>query len=240
VHARTNLYVSSPVGNISKYFGKKRESDGHTHEWTVYLKPFQNEDMSAYVKKVHFKLHESYANPNRVVSKPPYEVSETGWGEFEVQVKIHFNDANERPVTFYHVLKLFHGNEGPGGANAGTGSGSGAGSGPTAVTIVQGRKTALREGYDEIVFHEPTQYIHTLLTVSRPISLGAHKHETDFADRGKRTLEAVTTARGRVGGEITEFRNRLALAKETIVRFKQELESVQREKGLQTGEELLD
>ena len=35
-------------------------------------------------------------------------MSETGWGEFEVQIKIHFNDVNERPVTFYHILKLFH------------------------------------------------------------------------------------------------------------------------------------
>ena len=25
-------------GNISQNFGKKRESDGHTHDWTVYIK----------------------------------------------------------------------------------------------------------------------------------------------------------------------------------------------------------
>ncbi|KAF4532355.1 hypothetical protein B566_EDAN003659 [Ephemera danica] len=81
-------------GNFARYFGKKREEDGHTHHWTVYVKPYKNEDMSQYVKKVHFKLHESYANPSRVVVKPPFEVSETGWGEFEI-------------VTLYHILKLF-------------------------------------------------------------------------------------------------------------------------------------
>ena len=37
-----------------------------------------------------------------------FQVSETGWGEFEVQIKIHFNDLAEKPLTFYHVLKLFH------------------------------------------------------------------------------------------------------------------------------------
>ena len=96
------------------------------------------QDMSAYVKKVSFKLHESIANNNRgectiehdwssslfynyfilflltynlllscdflpllliVVSKPPYEVTETGWGEFEIVIKIYFNDPNERPVS---------------------------------------------------------------------------------------------------------------------------------------------
>lgn len=85
-------------GNIAKYFGKKREEDGHTHQWTVYLKSFNNEDMSAYIKKVHFKLHESYANPNRILTKPPYEITETGWGEFEIVIKAYFHDPTERPV----------------------------------------------------------------------------------------------------------------------------------------------
>ena len=31
----------------------------------------------------------------------PYEVSETGWGEFEIVIKIHFHDPNEKPVTNY-------------------------------------------------------------------------------------------------------------------------------------------
>lgn len=30
-------------GNISRYFGKKRDEDGHTHQWTVYVKPYKNE-----------------------------------------------------------------------------------------------------------------------------------------------------------------------------------------------------
>lgn len=69
--------VVKPIvyGSVSQPFGKKRENDGHTHEWTIYVKPYTNEDMSAYVKKVQFRLHDSYANCNRIVSKPPYEVS---------------------------------------------------------------------------------------------------------------------------------------------------------------------
>ena len=35
-------------------------------------------------------------------------MSETGWGEFEVQIKIHFVDSAERPVNAYHLLKLFN------------------------------------------------------------------------------------------------------------------------------------
>ena len=111
LHFKQGLVIVKPIvfGNIARYFGKKREEDGHTHQWTVYVKPYANEDMSAYVKKIHFKLHESYANPNRIITKPPYELTETGWGEFEIVIKIYFHDPNERPVSIkyesnFHVL----------------------------------------------------------------------------------------------------------------------------------------
>lgn len=34
-------------GNIARYFGKKRDEDGHTHQWTVYVKPYRNEVRSS-------------------------------------------------------------------------------------------------------------------------------------------------------------------------------------------------
>ena len=33
-----------------------------------------------------------------VLMKPPYEISETGWGEFEVVIKVFFVDPTEKPV----------------------------------------------------------------------------------------------------------------------------------------------
>lgn len=60
--------------------------------------------MSTYIKKINFKLHDSYANQNRVLTKPPYEVTETGWGEFEIVIKIYFQDPNERPVSSTDIL----------------------------------------------------------------------------------------------------------------------------------------
>ena len=32
-------------GNKSQYFGKKRESDGHTHWWQVYVKPYNENEV---------------------------------------------------------------------------------------------------------------------------------------------------------------------------------------------------
>ena len=61
--------------------------------------------MSAYVKKVNFKLHDSYSNANRTVTKPPYEVTETGWGEFEIVIKVYFQVGNNNNLNRgYYVL----------------------------------------------------------------------------------------------------------------------------------------
>ena len=148
-------------GNTARYFGHRREEDGHTHQWTVYVRPYHNEDISSFVKKVHFKLHETYVNPNRIVSKPPYEITETGWGEFEVVIEIYFNDSNERPIVFYHVLKLFQ-----------TSNTSG-------IVVSDTNSVLVSETYDEIIFQEPTQLMHYFLMNAKQLTLGVWKHETD-------------------------------------------------------------
>ncbi|KAF6209274.1 hypothetical protein GE061_015019 [Apolygus lucorum] len=178
--------VVKPIvyGNVARYFGEKREEDGHTHQWTVYIKPYANEDMSAYVKKVHFKLHESYANQNRVCLKPPYEITETGWGEFEIVIKIYFHDTNERPVTLYHELKLFQ-------------------SGPVAQL---GKTLLVTEWYEEIVFQDPTAFMHHLLTNTHPISTTPWVHETDFEEKKKKSLEGIMKGKANIRDKINELK----------------------------------
>ncbi|KAB0795378.1 hypothetical protein PPYR_12217 [Photinus pyralis] len=195
-------------GNVARYFGKKREEDGHTHQWTVYVKPYYNEDMSAFIKKVHFKLHESYTNQNRIVVKPPYEISETGWGEFEIVIKIHFHDPNERPVTMYHILKLFH-------------------SGNTNDIGLEQGKGLVSESYDEIVFQDPTQLMHHLLTNTKQLTLSAWDHNTNFEEKKKKTVKTIQDAKHKVRLEVVLLKNRLKLARETIAQFKEEIAKLQ-------------
>lgn len=202
------IIKSIVYGNVARYFGKKREEDGHTHQWTVYVKPFLNEDMSTYVKKVHFKLHESYNNPNRIVTKPPYEVTETGWGEFDIVIKIYFHDPNERPVTVYHVLKLFQ----------------------TAPEI-QDKKSLVSEFYEEIVFQDPMALMQHLLSTSRPMTLGVWRHNTDFDAKKKSTMNAIMDARNKIRLEVIELKEKLTLAKETIAKFKEEIAKIPKASG---------
>ncbi|KAH8279799.1 hypothetical protein KR054_005935 [Drosophila jambulina] len=201
-------------GNIARSFGKKREEDGHTHQWKVYLKPYQNEDMSIYVKKVHFKLHESYANPNRIVVKPPYEITETGWGEFEVVIKIYFNDQSERPVTCYHILKLFQSPVVDGEL--------------TSSTTMDTKKGLVSESYEEIVFQEPTQIMQHYLLLSEQSANGLLTHDTDFEEKKTKTLENIVNVKQKVKVEIVTLKDKLKLARETISKFKAELAKVQK------------
>lgn len=81
------------------------------------------DDLTYLIKKVTFKLHETYSNPNRgehlshglsnadplVCDKPPFMVTETGWGEFTASIRIQFvQESGEKPITFLHTLKLHH------------------------------------------------------------------------------------------------------------------------------------
>lgn len=52
-------------GNSAVKLDRKREEDGHTHEWSLYLRSFDQEDLSKFIRKVQFKLHDSYPNPLR-------------------------------------------------------------------------------------------------------------------------------------------------------------------------------
>ncbi|XP_065183734.1 YEATS domain-containing protein 4-like [Sycon ciliatum] len=171
------------IGNTSRYFGKKREEDGHTHSWTVYVKPYRNEDMSIWVKRVQFKLHDSYPNPTRIVTKPPYEVTESGWGEFEINVKIFFNDANEKPVNTYHLLKLFHSD---------------------ATGII--KKHVVSELYDEIIFTEPTHTTLQLLTQGKIPNSARQDAANDYKELEEVTLERIAATRRKIDQEIAELR----------------------------------
>jgi YEATS domain-containing protein 4 len=38
-----------------------------------------------------------------VIETPPYEITEHGWGEFELNIKIHFVDPLEVSFLFSHL-----------------------------------------------------------------------------------------------------------------------------------------
>lgn len=118
--------------------GKKAE-EFSTHSWKLYIRGPNEEDLTSFIDKVAFTLHPSFAEPVRgsflflltscfhqaqfqlhlnysfhliiiVVKAPPFEVSETGWGEFEASIRLYFKDPEEQPVDLFHLIKLYPAN----------------------------------------------------------------------------------------------------------------------------------
>ncbi|KAG6651633.1 hypothetical protein I3843_06G121400 [Carya illinoinensis] len=133
-----DVEISIPIvyGNVSFWLGKKA-SEYQSHKWTVYVRGATNEDIGVVIKRVVFQLHSSFKNPTRVVESPPFELSEAGWGEFEIAITLYFHiDLCDKPLTLYHHLKLYPEDE----------------SGP-----MSSKKPVVAECFDEIAFPEPSE-----------------------------------------------------------------------------------
>ncbi|TDL29364.1 yeats family protein [Rickenella mellea] len=215
----------------------------HTHRWTVAVRSAVSapdsdivggaDDISYFIKRVSFKLHDTYPNPNRNIDKPPYEVTETGWGEFEIQIRIVFiSDCGEKPITFYHHLKL----------HPWTVDGSGEAENPPP-------EVALKAGpvhswqYDEIVFNDPFQSFLNLLTAHPPTPLPKAKRRpvpfhtanpASFADTKagipefsqvmiQEEAERLENARKQVIAEQEKWRTVLIEKENELARLKKEM-----------------
>ncbi|KAK3302207.1 YAF9-like protein [Chaetomium strumarium] len=84
--------------------------DDHTHSWTVFVKGIDDVDITYWLRRVQFKLHESIPNHVRMIEGEkgkPFQIHETGWGEFEIAIKLYYvPESAEKPQTLYHHLRL--------------------------------------------------------------------------------------------------------------------------------------
>ena len=181
-------------GSVAIWQGPNAEP-GKSHRWTVYLRSADDpaEDLSPVVSRVEFLLHETFESPVRQVIEPPFEVTEYGWGEFEVVLRVHFADSTERSVDLYHPLRLFP----PPG-------------------MEQSEQPVVSEHVDVLMFVEPTEKMYRALmehaasgprAMARPSVVAPHMggelREVEEEDR-KRVMEA----RAQVRQQMAELQKR--------------------------------
>eukprot|EP01130_Rhizamoeba_saxonica_P008051 TRINITY_DN3255_c0_g2_i3.p1 TRINITY_DN3255_c0_g2~~TRINITY_DN3255_c0_g2_i3.p1 ORF type:complete len:225 (-),score=55.35 TRINITY_DN3255_c0_g2_i3:40-714(-) len=87
--------------------GGKKAPGEHTHSWKTYIRGPAHEDITRFIYKVVFHLHDSFSDPIREVLEPPYETSATGWGEFTIKMSIYLQDQSHPPIDVLHNLMLF-------------------------------------------------------------------------------------------------------------------------------------
>ncbi|KAK8812453.1 hypothetical protein WA158_007687 [Blastocystis sp. Blastoise] len=140
VNRKTGQVLVLPFirGSIAWWQGPNVEQN--PFRWTLYIRGVNGEDLSYAIKKVQFTLHPSFKQPIRILEQYPFEITEQGWGEFDIEVKIEFQDPNESSITFGHWLKLHPGNGEPDKEG----------------------EPVVHEFYDEFIFNEPTETMYNL------------------------------------------------------------------------------
>ncbi|KAJ9051083.1 NuA4 histone H4 acetyltransferase complex and the SWR1 complex subunit [Entomophthora muscae] len=166
---------------------KEDAGKGHTHKWTVFVRGLNGEDLSFLFRRVTFQLHHTYDIPTRTVEQAPYEVSETGWGEFEITIKLIFTPAcKENSLTLFHSLKLHPLDD------------------PLQGTWQKG-KTVYYFQYDELVFNDPYESFYQVFrkqpaiekpqkkTLAMPYSYEKELEEVDKLEEIKERLQRQLT-----------------------------------------------
>ncbi|CAG8818147.1 34877_t:CDS:2, partial [Gigaspora margarita] len=179
-------------GNTASLLPQKKVPDSdHTHKWTVTVKGINGQDLGHFIKKVTFKLHETYSNPQRVVEHPPFEITETGWGEFELSIKLQFIEGSEKPVTLYHNLRL-HSYEDDG-----------------SISTSSKNKPVQSFQYDELVFTDPPETLYQVLTTQPIPTLPSKPSNSPYSLQAEQDeLRKIDEAYRKVQEQMTLYKNR--------------------------------
>ncbi|KAJ1954589.1 YEATS domain-containing 4 [Linderina pennispora] len=205
------VVISKPImyGNIATELLTKKTD--HTHKWTVFLRGPNNQDISYFIHKVEFKLHDTFVNNNRVFKSPPYEVTETGWGEFEIITKIFFPPASgEKPISLYHMLKLYPPE--------------------SQVQSWPKGKPVNNFFYDELIFSEPTEEFFEMLTkgASGPeIPLKASGQQIFSLGSEAAECKRLESAVAQVTSQYNDYKDRSKTAEVEIAKLRQEIAALE-------------
>ncbi|KAL0479552.1 YEATS domain-containing protein [Acrasis kona] len=208
-----DVLVVKPIlyGNTSQALGK-RAKEGKTHAWTVYVRGLTPEDDLSYIKNVEFQLHSSFAIPNRIVDQAPFEVSEQGWGEFEIIIIIYCKDSSIKPIKLRHPLRLWS----------------------TDPNVVSTKKPFCEETYDELLFYEPSEDFYKDLMLNQPFQqnvtpvksykLSVQNVVDQYAPifSEEKELNRVNDAIKKINEQIQEHEERMAKAEQKIREHKEQ------------------
>jgi YEATS domain-containing protein 4 len=199
------LTVEKPFVYGSKATRVQRNEEGKTHTWSCYVRSADGSQLGEYVKSVTFTLHPSFAESVRCISKAPFEVSECGWGEFDILIKVSFWDPDERPVVFSHFLKLFPDVQHPG--------------------LIH--EPVVSELRDEFVFKNPRQAFYQRLTRT-PFSVQTSAKEAaelgkmhEAQQRVQKEIELLTRQYATRENEIEQAQQEIAQLREKLSRQQQ-------------------
>lgn len=182
---------------------------GHTHRWKVFVRGINDEDISWMVKRVTFKLHSSFANANRVVESAPFEVEETGWGEFEIPIKVKFWDGSDKEVSLVHHLQLHPRGLVPDGNQS------------LQRMVKSPVEKLITENYEEILFLDPPEAF-CKLALQNPLPSGTESHPTFNSALEKQLVKDYEIATAKAKADLQVWQAKHDKAKSDLERLRLE------------------
>lgn len=214
----TTAFLPIVYGSVAFYLGKKAD-EFQTHEWTLYVRGPNHEDLSCVISKVIFQLHASFAQPVREYTQPPFEVTERGWGEFEAQIRIVWKDTTEKPTVVNHGIKLYP----PGAA-------------PNALLLADNAEPVISEVYDEVVFTDPTEsFYHQLIHISHApkVESTQQQHFQNKVYNDQEDVLLLVEASKFLKEELTKAKQRYKIVSDELEGVDQALEEAQQQQKRQ-------
>ncbi|XP_039758459.1 protein AF-9 [Pararge aegeria] len=100
------IKVNFEIGHEASMKSKKTP-EGFTHDWEVFVRGQEGADISHFVDKVVFLLHETFPKPRRVVKEPPFSIKESGYAGFVFPIEIYLKNKDEpKKIKFSYDLTL--------------------------------------------------------------------------------------------------------------------------------------
>lgn len=167
-----------------------------------------------------------------MIESPPFEVEETGWGEFEIAIKFYFApESQEKPQQLWHALKLHP---------------------YTGDTEKQKAERSMVKSvcYEEVVFSEPNEAFYDVLTGGGAAPVKGAKGAAAAARNGTtgggvRTAEIPRKSEGvgvwsleeegkeldRLGEAVKNVETMIVDEKKELVRMEKELAELEKTEG---------
>ena len=150
--------------------------------------------ISLFTCKIDFLLYDhSIRFPRPVIEQHPFQVIESGWGEFEILIDLYFKDSSIRPIHINHLLRLY-----PVGSDG----------------MVPSVEPVVSEFYDELVFRSPTEPLHKSLLKEPKIMPPPEWNSLLPVYSDAEDCRALMAAQNFVSSQLSQLKERLAKVEE--------------------------
>ncbi len=102
----TSLFIYGSAQNIKATNTSQPSAKKGYYDWTVFIQSDASTLNS--IEHVEYLLHSTFTNPqvSSYDRKSNFSYSTSGWGEFEIKIKVVFKDKNKGALYMTHWLVL--------------------------------------------------------------------------------------------------------------------------------------